>query len=415
MTMKHLFKFLSQRPVAANIAHMLGTAFNGDAITSDEWVKISPYGEFPIVIKGARYMQHVDRAQADKMVAAFNSVLSRLGRLFRGAPIFVGHPDQDPQTYADHARRGEFEQIEAREDGLWGKPAWNDLGRKNLEEGYFVYPSPAWRFPRPRPGQSTIFPDELVSVGLTNTPNIDLAEPVTNDANPGDDEQTANTTNMKKLHALLNVPEEAGEDGLLGAINKIQGDHQAANARIKSIFGKIRAACNEGGVFESLGGSEEKELEGDTTSSNDAVLDSVLLAINGLLKTGKESATQLTAANARITALNTARVNDELDRAINDGRITKADRTTHETALNADFDAGRTALLALNSSLNTRGIEIGKQKVDITTEAQRRDVIANAVEEHMRDHHCDYMTAFNAIKNDKRFTAVFEAMNKKAS
>jgi len=373
-------------------------------VSPDDWIKLSPYGEFPVVVNvkengklaPKRFLQVVNRQQADIMVKAFNSWLSKAGKLFRGAPIYIGHPDVDPGNYPDHARRGGIKELQAREDGLWGKPAWNDLGIKNLEEGYFVYPSPAWDFELPASGNK-IYPDELVSVGLTNTPNIEASEPVTNEAKSGSEETNNENANMKKLHQLLNVPEEKGEDGLADAINKLQ----AHNSRLSTACNAIRKACNDAGLSDDvMMDTATNELSGDKLAS-------VLLT---KLNDGTKAITDLTAANARLTTINAERSKEVVDRAITEGRITEADRVTHMTALNANFETGRTAINALQPKLDTTKIMIGNAKLDISSAAERSRVINTAVQEYMAKHNCEYNVAFNAVKADKQFAPVFQAM-----
>jgi phage I-like protein len=153
-----------------------GTAVNVSPIdeTTDDWIVISPYGEFP----NEKGTQIVDRESANAMVVEFNSVLGKLGRLFRGAPIYRGHPDARPDIWPDDVRYGRINALDARDDGLYGKVAWNDLGVKNKEQGYYVYPSPAWNFKKIDGGK--IKPNRLKSIGLTNNPNIFEAVPLTN-------------------------------------------------------------------------------------------------------------------------------------------------------------------------------------------------------------------------------------------
>ncbi len=107
------------------------------------------------------------------MAAAFNALAARKGDKFRGLPIYAGHPDADPKRWPDERRLGGVTAVEAREDGLYVRAAWNDLGEKNRAEGYLVYPSPAWLYDlRAARRSGVIAPDELRSVGLTNTPRL---------------------------------------------------------------------------------------------------------------------------------------------------------------------------------------------------------------------------------------------------
>ena len=70
----------------------------------DGWFKISPYGVFPGV--SANRQQFFGKPQADAIVAEFDSLRGKLGRMFRGLPVYIGHPDVDPKTYTDHRRLG---------------------------------------------------------------------------------------------------------------------------------------------------------------------------------------------------------------------------------------------------------------------------------------------------------------------
>ncbi len=137
-----------------------------------EWFQVAPYGEHPNRVG----LQVFNQAAAEKIVASFNSVASKIGRLFRGAPIYAGHPDVDPARWPDSRRLGKIVALEARNDGLYAKAEWNTLGVENNEQGFYVYPSPRWLCEKATKG---ISPVELISVGLTNTPNIRSSAPVT--------------------------------------------------------------------------------------------------------------------------------------------------------------------------------------------------------------------------------------------
>lgn len=160
----------------------LGTPENGRAgdianaadapVAEDGWFKVAPYGEFP---GNSGRMQHFGPEQARAMVAWFGSISQRLRRLFRGLPIYIGHPDKDPKRWPDERRLGRVVKLEAREDGLWALPVWNRLGRENLAEGYWVFPSPRWDAPADQP---RFAPDRMISIGLTNTPQIQESEPI---------------------------------------------------------------------------------------------------------------------------------------------------------------------------------------------------------------------------------------------
>jgi hypothetical protein len=85
--------------------------------SSDGWFKVSPYGVFRGKTPGRP--QHFSEDAAKRMVSEFNSLRGKLGRMFRGVPIYIGHPDVDPTIWTDDRRLGKVTQLEARADGLW--------------------------------------------------------------------------------------------------------------------------------------------------------------------------------------------------------------------------------------------------------------------------------------------------------
>lgn len=153
-------------------------------VNAEEWLLLAPYGESVYQHRNADgsiriYRQRVTREGAEKMQRAFNSWSAKLGRLFRGAPIYIGHPDADPVRYPDEKRLGSFKAVEPRDDGIYVLTSWNAAGIENRKEGYYVYPSPGWDC---AVDGDVITPDLLFSVGMTNNPNIHTVPPWTNTA-----------------------------------------------------------------------------------------------------------------------------------------------------------------------------------------------------------------------------------------
>lgn len=151
-------------------------AFN---VLQTDWVQLSPYGDFP----HARGLQRVDQATAAAMVRHFESFAARLGRLFGGAPFYVGHPDMVAGEGIDRKAYGWVEALEARENGLFGRVKWSDAGLELLRQGHFKFLSPYWEareIGRER-GERVYQPVALISVGLTNQPNIPV-QPLANES-----------------------------------------------------------------------------------------------------------------------------------------------------------------------------------------------------------------------------------------
>jgi hypothetical protein len=165
-----------------------GAAENSAALSNqfillqEEWVQLSPFGDFP----HARGLQRLDRSAAEALVARFQSFLGRAGRLFGGVPFYVGHPDlPNASELADRKAYGWVEELQAREDGLYGRVKWSQAGLDLLRNGHYKFLSPFWeaREVTVESGRKVFQPTVLLSVGLTNQPNIPV-KPLANQAAP---------------------------------------------------------------------------------------------------------------------------------------------------------------------------------------------------------------------------------------
>jgi len=89
-------------------------------------------------------------------------------------PLYVGHPD-DP-TFAGRAGHDDTRayawvtSLEARPDGLYILPRWSEPGRELLRHAFYKFLSPRWQM-QPL-GDGVFQPVRLLSIGLTNHPNI---------------------------------------------------------------------------------------------------------------------------------------------------------------------------------------------------------------------------------------------------
>lgn len=170
----------------------------------EEWLELAPYGESIYRHTNpdgsvASFRQCFTREGAERMVKTFNHWTSQLGRFFRGAPVYVGHPDADPARWPDSTRIGAVKKVEARETSAFVLVAWNAKGMENRREGYHVYPSPGWDC---EVQGDRIVPDVLFSVGMVNTPNIHNVKPWTNSA-PAPVPQISFPSNPAMLRRLV--------------------------------------------------------------------------------------------------------------------------------------------------------------------------------------------------------------------
>lgn len=141
--------------------------FSGTEAGAFQWVQLSPYGEFPHSVG----MQRFTREDASNVVASWKGLGNVAVRMI-GMPWYIGHPDHDAfkDRYTDTRAFGRIKDIEARDDGLYGKVKWNKLGMEAIENEEFHGHSVNWGVRLDQQGK--LRPWILKSVGFTNEPNI---------------------------------------------------------------------------------------------------------------------------------------------------------------------------------------------------------------------------------------------------
>ena len=280
----------------------------GDAIGyADRWFQVSPFGRFPHRVG----MQVFDRQAANAIVTLFNSARDRLARLWRGLPVFIGHPDLDPKTYPDHRKYGSIQRLEVRDDGLYAQAKWSRAGREIVNDEHFDFPSPLWNM-EPVPREAGAFrPVELISVGLTNRPNIANKPVGANTQAPSQTTAELDPMKREELIQQLGLPPTEGAEGV-------------TDDQIDAAITRLRTAENELRAAHEARDQAERER-------------------------GEQS---VRAANER-----RARIEDHLTVAANAGRITEAEKAGWRTRLEADFDGACTALDGLIPAMNTRATQ----------------------------------------------------------
>lgn len=131
-----------------------------------EWLKLVDYGEYAHP-KGT---QLFDSQAAERIIDSFHSLRGRLMRRFQGLPIFIGHPD-DPEFGSKNNRvYGRIENMKVEDNALWILVKWTDIGRELFKNGILRHLSLRWLTTPTQDGK--LSPKRLLSVGLTNHPNI---------------------------------------------------------------------------------------------------------------------------------------------------------------------------------------------------------------------------------------------------
>lgn len=351
-----------------------------------------PYGDYP----HAKGLQKFDKASAERIVGAFNSIGSKIARLFTKAayPIYKGHPDVPGRPDTDPAAPavGWVTGVTAENDGMSLDVKWGAEGQRCIENGEYRFYSPYWLM---RPVAGGMQPVELLSVGLTNNPKINVPA-IANDAT----DAIGVTTELVKLLGLeptANLQDivrvlreqwfkvrEFDELLCILAIDKLTATKELILAAAKALKEKADRVT-----------TAENDRDAATERANKAEAD--LATARGQLT---EAGTKLTAAENDLTVAKDAlgkeregRIDARLDLLVAGKSITFAQRTEHrakliaaenDDALEALFvelakGAGTLPNQSLSKDLGKKNSEAAKKAANDEGSARRsqiRDAVA---------------------------------------
>lgn len=137
-----------------------------------QWILIAPLGDHPHPLG----IQRLNKNSAQKMIRHFYSLQGIIKRCFAGLPIYVGHPDDlnfcNHPDHQDKTIYGRIHALEVRKEGLWALSRWSQSGKQLIggDTPTYQYLSPRWVMHHV--GNNIFEPSRLISVGLTNEPNI---------------------------------------------------------------------------------------------------------------------------------------------------------------------------------------------------------------------------------------------------
>lgn len=346
-----------------HLAYGLAVNINAEPIgTSGDALKLSPYFEGDYWEKEGqtwkKYRQVVTKAHAERIVAAFNVQRQKQGAHWRGLPIYRGHPDADKTQWPNEERLGGIMDVEAREDGIYVKVAWNEEGERNRRNGFLIYPSPAWPYDAAIKRQTgRIEPVELRSVGMVNAPRITESAAWTNSqpANPKpENTHTMPPWLLEKLIAtgLLKKPAD-------GATNSEAEVQTALSQLITNAAGKAFPLAVNGKSFDLL-------IVGDAPAG---IPEEILLAIN----TAKQPLeTKITGLEGDVKKFRDLAINSLKAEVINAGKVTAAEWPGFEVKLATNFDDTARELRQRQAAINTDALKLTKRHGDISTPAGRR-------------------------------------------
>lgn len=348
------------------------------SIDDDGWALVAPFGDkkYPLEFEGHKFViQRLTKESAETIVNAFQSWVGKAKRFFRGAPMYVGHPDdpKDGHKYPHKDAVGVFRDLKVGDKGLYARPVFTDKGSTFLNGEAKLYPSVRWPVAQTgeKDGVPVFEPFNLTSIGMVRNPN--LPTEMLNS-------KTETIMEKNKLIALL---------ATLGlTLTNEATDIEFANA-FTDLSNRLKAAETETATLK-------------TTAAE--------------LKTRAEAA-ELTIANDR-----KAKATELINERIKSGAITEAEKPLWEKRLQNDFVNEAPVLSALQSKIKTTanpGVTGDRSRTPsaiASTEAK----IFNLVNERMSvirktggvDESQIYPTAYQQIATEN--PALIEALSKPA-
>lgn len=365
---------------------------NDAELDNDGWALIAPFGEHPksriARVNGIptlqKFIQVLDNESADQVLAKENSLFGKLKRAIIGIPVYKGHPDL--KTYAPETIRqvekkqviGVIDQVRKSSRGIEAHFAVTPEGAAAIENEGCKYPSPLWFVKQSgvfRQEAEIVRPLHLISVGLSDHPNISGVEALANARGAETTEETE--PDMKLIIgyltgqgvALANT-ESATESQVLEALQKF---HTAK-------AGEVVALSNE----KSTIAGKITKLETDVTAEKSKV-------------TALEN--EKTTLGGKVVALENAfkserkgRAEMAVDLAIQKGKLTIAERPAQITALEncadeAAFLTASTALLQKSKVVKLQGgdnAESGKTLGNDCDAPTARAQYATAFADHLK-------------------------------
>lgn len=192
--------------------------------------QIMPFGDPFFGRDGRGPYRLVDEAHAQAVIHSTKAIQ-------RGTQLFVDYDHQSvlavPKGGTAKAA-GWVKGLSVEADGIHAEVEWTKPALAALEAGEYRYVSPHFRFAQ-ADGRIT----RLINVGLTNSPNLDLAAIAAADMAPSNGEPA----NMKSIASALGLAEDASEEEILAAIKDMMEKSTAQSAQLTALdktLGNVR-------------------------------------------------------------------------------------------------------------------------------------------------------------------------------
>ena len=207
------------------------TALFGLQLSQDlpEWVHLAPRGRIEARDGRSFRLNHPD------------AVLAATAELAMDLPIDYDHATDLAPAGTGVPAAGWIKAFEVREDGIWGKVDWTERGAAAVRGGEYRYLSPVFQFDK-----KTKEVTRLLRAALTNNPALYLKAVASN--------QGAEMNELlKKLAALLGLPEDSDEKAVCAAVEKLNGGTALASiAKAAGLDAKAGPADIEAAVARAL-------------------------------------------------------------------------------------------------------------------------------------------------------------------
>jgi phage I-like protein len=266
-----------------------------------EWLRIVPTGAFPDHHDGAH---EVTAADIEAMAASFEERETDLLVDFDHASVFDG----------DTRAAAWIGETDAREDGLYGRiTEWTPAGRQAYENKDYRYISPVYVLERQTDSRSWVH-----SVALTNLPFFDQGEVDAINADPPSTDPDAPAMDRETLIDLLGLDDDATDEKIEAALE------EAAQAR--DALDEADAPSDEDEEDASTGASTDEPAD-DTADGEEASEEELEEKVSAIVNDRLEERDREGRAEALV------------DRAVEKGKISPAERDVYLNSARADFEA----------------------------------------------------------------------------
>ncbi|CAM3975204.1 phage protease [Phaeobacter inhibens] len=238
----------------ANSITTIALALNAEGDSVPDWIQLTPPGPHLTGRDGRQWRL----TNPDAVVAEF-------ARNRADLPVDFEHATQVKGAKGDAAPAvGWIKELEARNGAIWGRVEWNDAGRNSIASKGYRYVSPVFTFTKAAKEIS-----KMISAGLTNQPNLELAALNTEDRQGGADEVLPMN---KAILEALGLPENASDLDVVTAINKMKTDEATARNRAENPdSGKFIPRADYDLAMNKLSAFETAEKERQDEAINTAV------------------------------------------------------------------------------------------------------------------------------------------------